>query len=167
MPSLLSILVYPDPNLRKTADPVANVTPEIVELVDDMIHTMYAANGIGLAAIQVNQPVRILVIDVSDEKDEPQVFINPEIEVISGQQTTEEGCLSVPGFFEPVERAEVVRVSALNREGTSFSKTVSGLESVCIQHEVDHLDGKVFVDYLSRLKRSRIRHKLIKARTAA
>ena len=167
MASLLPILVYPHPNLRKVARPVEEVTPNVVSLVDNMIHTMYAQNGIGLAAIQVDQPVRIVVMDVSESKDSPQVFINPEIEIISGSQISEEGCLSVPGFFEPVERAELIQVTALDRDGQQFTTEVDGLESVCIQHEVDHLNGKVFVDYLSRLKQSRIRKKLLKAKAAA
>lgn len=167
MPSLLPILVYPHPNLRKVACPVQEVTPDVVSLVDNMIHTMYASHGIGLAAIQVDCPLRIIVLDVSEAKDSPYVFINPKIEIVSGTQTSEEGCLSVPGFFEPVERAEVIRVSALDRDGSEVETVANGLKSVCIQHEVDHLDGKVFVDYLSRLKQSRIRKKLLKAKAAA
>ncbi|MCY4144193.1 MAG: peptide deformylase [Gammaproteobacteria bacterium] len=167
MPTLLPILVYPHPNLRRVANPVQEVTPEVVTLVDNMIHTMYASNGIGLAAVQVDQPLRIIVLDVSEAKDSPHVFINPEIKIVGGKQTSEEGCLSVPGFFESVERAEVIRVLALDRDGSQFETEADGLKSICIQHEVDHLDGKVFVDYLSRLKQSRIRKKLLKTRAAA
>ena len=163
----LPILLYPHPNLRKKARSVDEVTPEITEFAETMLHTMYAANGIGLAAIQVDRPLRIIVIDVSEQKNAPQVFINPSITVVSGSQMLEEGCLSVPGFFEAVKRADLIKVDALDRHGKPFTKQASGIESVCIQHEVDHLDGKMFVDYLSRLKEARIRKKLIKSREAA
>ncbi|MCY3885485.1 MAG: peptide deformylase [Gammaproteobacteria bacterium] len=166
MASRLPILVYPHPNLRKTAKPVEEVTPEIAQLVDDMVHTMYEANGIGLAAIQVDRPLQVIVIDTSEEKNSPQVYINPEIGTSMGSQTTEEGCLSVPGFYEDVERAESIQVTALNRNGEQFTRDLEGLDSVCVQHEIDHLRGKVFVDYLSRIKRSRIRKKLLKAKAA-
>ena len=162
----LPILVYPHPNLRKTARPVENVTSEVTELVDDMAHTMYEANGIGLAAVQVDRPLQIIVIDTSEAKNSLQVYINPEIDRSSGSQMTEEGCLSVPGFYEDVERAESIRVTALNKNGEQFTRELDGLDSVCVQHEIDHLRGKVFVDYLSRVKRSRIRKKLLKAKAA-
>lgn len=158
--------MYPHPNLRKTAKPVEHVTPEITDLVDDMVFTMYEANGIGLAAIQVDRPLQIVVIDTSEDKDSPQIYINPVIEQSSGLQTAEEGCLSVPGFFEEVERAETVQVTALDRDGKQFTRELDGLDSVCVQHEIDHLNGKVFVDYLSRVKRTRIRKKLLKAKAA-
>ena len=166
MAKRLPILVYPHPNLRKTAKPVDRVTPEIAELVDDMVFSMYEANGIGLAAIQVDRPLQIVVIDTSEDKDSPQIYINPVIKQSSGSQTAEEGCLSVPGFFEEVERAETVQVTALDRDGKQFTRSLDGLDSVCVQHEIDHLNGKVFVDYLSRVKRTRIRKKLLKAKAA-
>lgn len=166
MAKQLPILVYPHPNLRKTAKPVESVTQEITDLVDDMVYTMYEANGIGLAAVQVDYPLQIVIVDTSEDKDTPQVYINPAIEVSSGLQTTEEGCLSVPGFFEEVERAETIKVTALDRNGEPFTRELDGLDSVCVQHEIDHLNGKVFVDYLSRVKRSRIRKKLLKAKAA-
>lgn len=162
----MPILVYPHPNLRKTASPVEQVTPDIAELVDDMVHTMYEANGIGLAAIQVDRPLQIIVIDTSEAKNTAQVYINPRIKERQGSQTTEEGCLSVPGFYEDVERAESIRVTALDQNGEQFTRELDGLDSVCVQHEIDHLNGKVFVDYLSRVKRSRIRKKLLKTKAA-
>ena len=166
MAKRLPILVYPHPSLRKTAKPVDCVTPEITDFVDDMVYTMYEANGIGLAAVQVDRPLQIVVVDTSEDKDSPQVYINPVIEESSGKQTTEEGCLSVPGFFEEVERADTVQVTAMDRNGEQFTRELDGLDSVCVQHEIDHLNGKVFVDYLSRLKRSRIRKKLLKEKAA-
>ncbi|MEA3274581.1 MAG: peptide deformylase [Pseudomonadota bacterium] len=162
--SLLDILTFPDPRLRSKAAPVP--VPEVNEdtrrIVDDMFETMYAAPGIGLAAIQVKIPQRIIVIDLSDQQDAPLCLINPEILERRGEEQTDEGCLSVPGFFEPVTRAEQIRVRALNREGDLFELDADGLLAVCIQHEIDHLDGKLFVDYLSSLKRQRIRKKLEK-----
>ncbi len=146
--------------------PVDHVTPDISDLVDDMVFTMYEANGIGLAAVQVDRPLQIVVIDTSEAKDSPQVYINPVIKESTGLQTTEEGCLSIPGFFEEVERAEAIQVTALDRKGEPFTRELDGLDSVCVQHEIDHLNGKVFVDYLSRVKRSRIRKKLLKAKAA-
>ena len=166
MAKQLPILVYPHPSLRKTAKPVDRVTPEIADLVDDMVYTMYEANGIGLAAVQVDRPLQIVVVDTSEDKDSPQIYINPVINESSGQQTTEEGCLSVPGFFEEVERADTVQITAMDRNGVQFTRELDGLDSVCVQHEIDHLNGKVFVDYLSRLKRSRIRKKLLKEKAA-
>ncbi len=160
--ALLNILEYPDPRLRTKAEPVTAVDDAVRQLVDDMFETMYDAPGIGLAATQVNVHQRIITIDVSSERDQPHVFINPEYEILGGSQQSEEGCLSVPGFYESVERAEHIRVKALNRNGEAFEMEAEGLLAVCIQHECDHLDGKLFVDYLSNLKRNRIRKKLEK-----
>ncbi|UHD15412.1 peptide deformylase [Thiocapsa bogorovii] len=158
----LDILTFPDPRLRRKAIPVARVDADIVRLVDDMLETMYAAPGIGLAAIQVNVPRRVVVIDVSENHDAPLCLINPEILSREGEEEMDEGCLSVPGFFETVKRAERVRVQALDREGQPFTLDADGLLAVCIQHEIDHLDGKLFVDHISMLKRQRIRRKLEK-----
>lgn len=160
----LEILHFPDPRLRTQAKPVARVDAEIQRLVDDMFETMYAAPGIGLAATQVNVHQRLLVVDVSDDKNQPLTFINPEILDRQGVEEMEEGCLSVPGIYDKVQRAERIRVRALNRDGESFEMETDGLLAVCIQHEIDHLDGKLFVDYLSGLKRQRIRKKLEKSR---
>lgn len=160
--ALLDILEFPDPRLRTQAKPVALVDDRIRKLTDDMLETMYAAPGIGLAATQVNVHQRIVVIDVSEDKNEPLVLINPAFEVIEGEQQYDEGCLSVPGFYETVTRAEKIRVKALDRNGQPFEREADGLLSVCIQHELDHLDGKLFVDHISRLKRERIRKKLEK-----
>ena len=158
--STLEILTFPDARLRNNAKPVAQVNDEIRRIVDDMFETMYAAPGIGLAAIQVNVPLRIIVIDVSESHDAPLCLINPEIVERRGEEQMEEGCLSVPGYYEPVTRAEWIRVRALDRDGEPFELEQDGLLAVCIQHEIDHLDGKLFVDYLSSLKRQRIRKKL-------
>ena len=160
--ALLNILVYPDSRLRTVAKPVEAVDSSVTTLVNDMVQTMYSAPGIGLAATQVNVPKRVIVMDLSAHRDELMVFINPIIESLEGEIETEEGCLSVPGIVAPVPRAERITVSALNREGESFRLDASELLSVCIQHEVDHLNGKVFVDYLSRLKQDRIRKQLLK-----
>lgn len=160
--STLEILTFPDARLRNKAKPVPEVTDDIRCTVDDMLETMYAAPGIGLAAIQVNIPLRIIVIDLSDKHDSPLCLINPEILEGRGDEQTEEGCLSVPGFYELVHRFETIRFRALDREGVSFEQEADGLLAVCIQHEIDHLDGKLFVDYLSSLKRQRIRKKLEK-----
>ena len=160
--ALLTILHYPDPRLRQVAKPVAAVDEEIRRLVDDMAETMYAAPGIGLAAVQVNVALRVVVIDLSETRHALQVFINPAILERDGKQVLEEGCLSVPGIFGEVERAQHIRVRALDRDGKPFELEVQGLLATCIQHEIDHLDGKVFVDYLSRLKQSRIRKKIEK-----
>ena len=160
--ALLEILVYPDPRLRQRATPVAEVDDEIRRLVDDMAETMYQAPGIGLAAIQVNVPKRVIVIDISEDRRDLRVFINPEITHRLGEQQIEEGCLSVPGVYAPVSRSEEVTVRALDRNGDPFELTAHGLLAVCIQHEIDHLDGKVFVDRLSRLKQDRIRKRLSK-----
>lgn len=160
--AILEILHFPDPRLRNVAQPVETVGDDTRQFLDDMLDTMYAAPGIGLAATQVNDPRRIVVIDVSEAKDQPLCLINPEILELDGVEEMEEGCLSVPGFFEKVKRADRVRVRALDRNGEAFEIQVEGLLAVCIQHEIDHLDGKLFVDYLSQLKRTRIRNKLEK-----
>lgn len=160
--SLLNILHFPDERLRTRAQPVEEVNSEIKQLVSDMFETMYSAPGIGLAATQVNFHRRVIVIDVSEDKNSPLCLINPEIIEREGEQQYEEGCLSVPGFYEPVTRADKIRVRALDREGKEFEMDADGLLAVCIQHEMDHLEGKLFVDYLSEMKRSRIRKKLVK-----
>ena len=160
--AIRSILHYPDPRLRRRAEPVAAVTAEVRRLVDDMAETMYDAPGVGLAAIQISEPWRVVVIDISETRDRLQVFINPEILSDEGEQSFEEGCLSLPGIFEEVTRAARIRVRALDRDGQPFETDAEGLLATCLQHEIDHLDGKVFVDYLSRLKQSRIRKKIEK-----
>jgi peptide deformylase len=160
--AVLSILRYPDPRLEKIAQPVDRVDDSIRQLVRDMAETMYAAPGIGLAATQVDVHKRVIVLDVSDTRDQLLVLINPEILVREGEQECEEGCLSVPGVYDVVKRAEKVKVRALNRDGQPFELAAEGLLAVCIQHEMDHLEGKVFVEYLSRLKQSRIRAKMQK-----
>ena len=160
--ALLNILEFPDPRLRKSARPVETVDNALRRLVDDMLETMYHAPGIGLAAPQVNQHKRVIVIDVSENKDSPLCLINPEIIARQGESEMEEGCLSVPGFFEKVKRAEKITVSALDREGRPFRLDAEGLLAVCVQHEIDHLQGLLFVDYISSLKRQRIRKKLLK-----
>ena len=160
----LTILEYPDPRLRARAVPVDAVDTPLRELIDDMLETMYAANGIGLAATQVDVHRRLLVADVSEGRNEPRVFINPEILRLDGTTRSQEGCLSVPGFFDEVERAESVRVRALGRNGKPFEVELDGLLAICLQHEIDHLDGKLFVDYLSEMKRQRVRKKLEKDR---
>ncbi len=161
--AILEILHYPDPRLRNEAKPVENVDDSIRQLVSDMFETMYAAPGIGLASIQVNVPKRVIVVDVSEDHDQPLCLINPEILQSEGEETMDEGCLSVPGYYETVQRAEKIRVSALNEKGDQFEIEADGLLAVCIQHEIDHLDGKLFVDYISPLKRNRIRKKLEKS----
>jgi len=158
----LDILHFPDPRLRTKARPVGVVDDRIRTLVSDMFETMYAAPGIGLAATQVDVHERVIVIDVSEDRSQPLVLINPEILSLDGVERMDEGCLSVPGVFEEVERADRIRVRALDREGQAFEMDADGLLAVCIQHEMDHLEGKLFVDYLSDLKRSRIRRKLEK-----
>ena len=160
--AILDILHFPDPRLRNKAKPVAVVDDAIRQLVDDMFETMYQAPGIGLAATQVNVAKQVLVIDLSEEKNQPLCLINPEILEKSGEEQMEEGCLSVPGVYEPVTRAAHIRVRALDRAGEPFELEADDLLAVCIQHEMDHLDGKLFVDYLSSLKRQRIRKKLEK-----
>jgi peptide deformylase len=154
--ALLTILEFPDPRLRKIAAPVAAVTPDIRKLVRDMAETMYAAPGVGLAATQVDVHKRVIVMDVSDARDELRVFINPEILASSGEAESEEGCLSVPGYYDKVTRAAKVRVRAQDEQGEHFELDAEGMLAVCIQHEMDHLVGKVFVDHLSPLKRARL-----------
>ena len=161
--SLLDILLFPDPQLRKTAQPVANVDGQVAALVDNMLETMYDAPGIGLAATQINVHDRIVVIDVSEEGDSPLTLINPEITAVDGMGEMQEGCLSIPGIYETIKRPSEVKVSAVDRDGNPFDLEADGLLAVCIQHEIDHLDGKLFVDYLSPLKRNRIRKKMLKA----
>ena len=165
--AILNILHFPDDRLRTIAKPVATVTDKHRTLICNMLETMYDAPGIGLAATQVNAHERILVIDISDEKNDPIVLINPEILEKDGDQEFDEGCLSVPGIYETVHRAENIRVKALNKEGESFEMDAHGLLAVCIQHEIDHLQGKLFVDYLSQLKKQRIRKKLEKQKKNA
>ena len=165
--ALLPILRYPDPRLHKKAQPVAAVDARIRKLVADMAETMYAAPGIGLAASQVDQHVRVVVIDISEDKSDLRVFINPELLQQSGECEGDEGCLSVPGIYETVRRASRVRVRALDIDGQAFELDAEGLLAVCIQHEMDHLEGKVFVQYLSPLKQNRIRTKLQKQARAA
>lgn len=160
--ALLPILHYPDPRLHTVAAPVTAVDERIKQLVGDMAETMYAAPGVGLAATQVNVHLRLIVIDISEDKSNLRVFINPELLEKSGEQVCDEGCLSVPGIYEKVARAERVKVRALNLQGEWFEQEAEGLLAVCIQHEMDHLEGKVFVEYLSRLKQNRIKIKLAK-----
>lgn len=157
------ILEFPDPRLRTKAQPVAEVTDAVRELIDDMFETMYDCPGIGLAATQINVHEQIIVIDISEEQNQPMVFINPEIEILDQETGTyDEGCLSVPGFSETVERPVHIRVKALDRDGKTFEIRPDGLLATCIQHEIDHLNGKLFVDHISTLKRDRIRKKLEK-----
>ena len=160
--ALLPVLHFPDPRLRTVAEPVAEVDDTIRQLIDDLFETMYEAPGIGLAATQVDVHKRVLVIDTSENRDDPRAFINPEITQRDGIETMEEGCLSVPGIYEKVERADRVRVRTLDRDGGTREEDLEGLAAVCLQHEMDHLEGKLFVDYLSELKRNRIRKKLEK-----
>jgi len=160
--AILDILNYPDPRLHNVAKPVKEVNAAIRRLIDDMSETMYDAPGIGLAATQVNQHLQLIIIDTSESKDRLQVFINPRIIEKSGEQDYEEGCLSVPGIYENVTRAAKVKVEALDRDGSVFILEADGLLSICIQHEMDHLLGKVFVEYLSPLKRNRIKNKMLK-----
>ena len=158
----LTILEYPDPRLRLTARPIKAVREPIQRLADDMLDTMYAERGIGLAATQVGMSKRLLTMDVSADRSEPLVLINPRILDRSGSVETEEGCLSVPGFYEPVRRAARIHLEYLDREGALVKAHWEGLRAVCVQHEIDHLDGKLLVDYLSSLKRTRIRKRLEK-----
>ncbi len=161
--AIREILVYPDPRLRQVCDAVTDFGAELAALVTDMADTMYAATGIGLAAVQINVPKRVVVMDLSEERNQLQVFVNPQITVLDPVMVEgEEGCLSVPGFWSSVKRAKRVRVDAFDVEGNPVQIEADELLSVCIQHEVDHLDGRVFVDYLSRLKQGRIRQKLKK-----
>ena len=166
--AILDVLSFPDERLRTVAKPVEEVNDEIKQLVSDMFETMKDENGIGLAATHVNRHVQVVVMDVSEDQNEPRVFINPEIIRKDGSTISEEGCLSVPGNYAKVERAESITVKALDQNGESFELDAEGLLAICIQHELDHLKGKLFIDYLSPLKRQRIRKKLEKeARLAA
>jgi peptide deformylase len=159
----LTILEYPDPRLRTIAEPVENVDDEVRSIIDDMFETMYDAPGIGLAATQVNIHKQIVTIDLSEEQNEPLVMINPEFEVLDEEKDKyQEGCLSVPGFFENVSRPQKILLKAMNYDGEAYELEAEGLLAVCIQHELDHLNGKLFVDYLSMLKRNRIKSKLEK-----
>jgi peptide deformylase len=160
--AILDILHFPDPRLRNKAEPISSVDAAIRQLADDMLETMYEAPGIGLAATQVNVQKRLIVIDISEEKDDPLVLINPEIVESEGEREYQEGCLSVPEAYEMVTRADKVKIKAVNLEGESFELDADDLLATCIQHEIDHLDGKLFVDYLSNLKRQRIRKRLEK-----
>ena len=161
--SILQILEFPDPRLRKIAKPVTVFDKELEDLIEDMLETMHEAEGIGLAATQVNVHKRLLVIDVSENRDAPQVFINPEFEIIEHELSEyNEGCLSVPGFYETVSRPRMVKITAQDAKGEKIEQAAEGILATCIQHEIDHLDGKLFVDYLSTLKRHRIRAKLEK-----
>ena len=160
--ALLNILHFPDPRLRTVARPVTEFDDELAQLVRDMFETMYEAPGIGLAATQVDRHIRLLVMDVSENRDQPRCLVNPEILEADGEEESDEGCLSVPGFYEKVRRAEHIRVRAQDERGEFHEFEASGIEAVCIQHEMDHLEGKLFVDYLSNLKRNRIRGKLVK-----
>lgn len=165
--AILDILHYPDPRLRTRARPVPAVDDGLRRLISDLFETMYAAPGIGLAATQVNVHRRVIVMDVSERHDQPRCFINPRVTGAEGREQTEEGCLSVPGVFETVERAERIQVQALDAQGEAINLAADGLLAVCIQHEIDHLEGKLFVDYLSILKRNRLRKKLEKAQRLA
>jgi len=160
----LVILEYPDPRLRKTAEPVTQVDDAVRQLADDMLETMYARNGVGLAATQVDVHRRVIVLDVSDTRDQPLLLINPELLKLEGKGPGEEGCLSLPGIYDKLSRATHIRVRALDRDGKPFEMDAEGLLAVCIQHEMDHLQGKLFVDYLSELKRQMIRRRLEKER---
>jgi peptide deformylase len=162
--AIMDILSFPDPRLRTRAAPVESVDDALRSLVDDLLETMYDAGGIGLAATQVNVHKRLLVMDTSPDRDRPRVYINPEFEILDPELGEyDEGCLSVPGFYETVNRPQRIRVNALGRDGEAFTEELEGLAAICLQHEVDHLDGKLFVDYISPLKRQRIRRKLEKA----
>lgn len=165
--AILEILSFPDPRLRTKARPVEVFDSRLEKLIDDMKQTMYGENGIGLAATQVNVHKRLLVLDVSESRDQFKVYINPELVEETGWETCEEGCLSVPGVYADVKRAETVRVKAQNPDGSFFEETLTGLHAVCLQHEIDHLDGVLFVDYLSPLKQRMVRKKLEKQKKQA
>jgi peptide deformylase len=165
--AVLQILAYPDPRLRKVAAPVSAVTAEVQKLISNMAETMYAAPGVGLAATQVDFHKRIVVIDTSETRDELRVFINPEIVLAEGEAECEEGCLSVPGYYDKVSRAARVRVRALDARGAAFELEAEGMLAVCIQHEMEHLQGKVFVDHLSPLKQARLAARLRKKQRLA
>jgi len=158
----LPILEYPDPRLRIRAKSVTKVDAEIAQFVDDLLETMYAASGIGLAATQVDRHIRVLAVDVSEARNEPCCLINPEIVESEGRTSSDEGCLSVPEYYDAVERAEWIRVQALGRDGNPIEFEAEGVLAICLQHEIDHLDGKLFVDYLSEMKRQRLKKKYLK-----
>ena len=160
----LVVLEFPDDRLRTVAKPVESFDTGLSELVENMLETMYDAQGIGLAATQIDRHLRLLVMDISEERDSPRVYINPELTTTEGHQVYEEGCLSVPGIYANVERAEMVRVKAQKPDGSTFEEELHGLGAVCLQHEIDHLEGRLFVDYLSPLKRQMVRKKLEKQR---
>ena len=160
--TIREIITYPDERLRTIAKPVKQVDHDVKTLVDDMLETMYDANGIGLAATQVDVHLQVIVMDISEERNSPLVLINPKITKQDGEQIYDEGCLSVPEYYAPVKRAETITITALDEQGEIFELSAEGLLAICIQHEMDHLAGKVFVDYLSRLKQDRVRKKLIK-----
>ncbi len=162
--SILNILQFPDPRLRTRAKPVTEFDDKLKALVSDMFETMYHAQGIGLAASQIDLHIRLLIMDISEEKNDPKILVNPEIIQSDGEEEMDEGCLSIPGYYEAVCRAQKVLVKAQDEKGDFFEFDAEGLEAVCIQHEIDHLDGKLFVDYISSLKRERIRKKLEKAK---
>ncbi len=163
--AILDILEYPDPRLRTIARPVETIDDEVRQIVDNMLETMYTAKGVGLAATQVDIHLRIVVMDMSENNDDPIVLINPGFEGLSDEKSElPEGCLSVPGFYEKLHRLDKIRLTALNRDGKEYTMDLDGLAAVCVQHELDHLEGKLFVDYLSRLKQDRIRKKLEKNR---
>lgn len=162
--AIMEILEIPDTRLRTIAKPVEAFDADLCRLIEDMTETMYYAKGIGLAATQVDVHLRLMVLDVSEAQDQPRVYINPEIIDSEGSETCEEGCLSVPGIYAEVSRAEKVRVTAQNPDGSSFEENLDGMHAICVQHEIDHLDGKLFVDYLSPLKRRMVTKKLEKQR---
>ena len=164
MAKKLNILIFPDPRLRKVAEKVTKFDKCLENLANDMLDTMYEANGIGLAATQVNKHIRLVVMDLSEERNEPRIFVNPEYEVLDGHNLFEfeEGCLSIPGFNETIARPDKIRLIWQNLSGETLEDTPEGILTVCIQHEIDHLDGKLMVDYVSALKRDRIRSKLLK-----
>jgi peptide deformylase len=162
--AILEILEFPDPRLRTIAKPVERFDEALQKQAEDMIETMYSAAGIGLAATQVNSHIRLLVLDISETRDQPRVYVNPEILDTEGSQTCEEGCLSVPGIYADVDRASIIRIKARDASGEPFEETLDGMHAVCLQHEMDHLNGKLFVDYLSPLKRQMVKRKLEKQR---
>lgn len=165
--ALLPILEFPDPRLRTVAKPIEKVDDELRKLAQDMLETMYDAPGIGLAATQVNHHIRMIVVDVSEDQNDPKILINPEYDKIGNMVQYQEGCLSVPGYYEQVDRCDKILVRALNEKGEKLEFEASDLFGDCIQHEIDHLDGKLFVDYLSNLKRNRIKNKLVKQQKQA
>lgn len=162
--AILNILHFPDDRLRQVSKPIKSFDEHLNQLIDDMLETMYDAPGVGLAAVQVGHPIRLIVIDITDDRSAPMALINPVIIAKDGSQTSDEGCLSVPAIYEPVNRAEQVQAEALDRQGKKYQLTATGLLSICIQHELDHLEGIMFVDHLSMIKRVRIKKKMEKLR---